>query len=372
MFRSIRLFKLAGIPVYIHWTFFILVFYVLGESLSESDSIPQMIFNLSILLTVFGCVTLHEYGHALTAKRYGIITQDIILSPIGGVARLSGLPEKPVQEFLVAIAGPMVNVVIVLIITAVLYFAYPQEELGYTNNEITWANFLNNYLLVINVINASLVVFNMVPAFPMDGGRVLRSLLAMKLGKVKATRIASVIGQIIASLFVIVAITKFPLFGFHVNSTMEQFTLCIIGIFIFSMARTEYANVRLEDKLMGTKAVDIMEPHFTHLYEDDKIDFAVSRFKAGIEREFLVFNKEDVCIGTLKKEILELLMLREENTTIQSFYTPLQFSIDKNDNLKDILYKLTQSSETIFPVMDGEKVIGVIYRRNFEKKVRQD
>ena len=370
MFRSIRLFKLAGIPVYIHWTFFILVFYIIGESVADSDSMPQLVFNVSILLTVFLCVTLHEYGHALTARKYGIQTQDIILSPIGGVARLSGLPEKPVQEFLVAIAGPMVNVVIVILITTLLAFVYPETEANYARQDISWANFLNNYLLVINVINVSLVVFNMVPAFPMDGGRVLRALLAMKLGKLKATRIASIIGQIIAALFIVIAITKLPLLGFHIDSTVEQFTLVIIGVFIFSMARTEYASVKLEDKMLGTTAADIMEPHFTHLYLDDKTDFAVSRFQLGEEREFLVFNEQDECIGVLKKEILQLLVSKEENTTIRYFYTPIETTIDKSDHLKQILLKITQSKETIFPVMDGNKVIGVIYRRDFEKRLR--
>ena len=171
----------------------------------------------------------------------------------------------------------------------------------------------------------------------MDGGRVLRALLAMKLGKLKATRIASIIGQVIACLFVIIAITKYPLLGFHIDSTVEQFTLCIIGVFIFSMARTEYASVKLESKLAGTTAASVMEQHFTHLYLDDKTDFAVSRFQLGEEREFLVFNENDECVGILKKEILQLLASREDNSSIRNFYTPVQSTIDINDNLNLIL-----------------------------------
>ena len=370
MFRSIRLFKIAGIPVYVHWTFFILLFYVIGQGIAESDSIAQLIFEVSILLSVFMCVTLHEYGHALTAKRFGIITQDMILSPIGGIARLNGLPDKPFQEFLVAIAGPLVNVAIVIVISLLVIFLYPGETFNPDIQRITQHNFADNYLFIMKYINISLIVFNMVPAFPMDGGRVLRSLLAMKIGKVKATRVAAFIGQVIAVLFIIIAITKYPIFGAQI-STMEQFTLSIIGIFIFSMARTEFTNVKLEDKLSNVTAAEMMEPHFTHLYITDNIDFALSRFQSGIEKEFLVFDENDQCVGTLKKEILELLLQRGEHATVQSFYFPIINSLDIHDNLKNIMSKISQSKETIFPVYEGHKVVGALYRNEIEKVFRK-
>lgn len=369
MFRSIRLFKIAGIPVFVHWTFFILIFYVIGQGIADSETIAQLIFEVSILLSVFLCVTLHEYGHALTAKRFGIITQDIILSPIGGIARLSGLPEKPFQEFLVAIAGPLVNVAIVILISILVFFLYPGESFNPNLEKINNQNFIDNYLFIMKYINISLIVFNMIPAFPMDGGRVLRSLLAMKFGKVNATKVAAFIGQVIAVLFVIVAITKYPIFGSQI-STMEQFTLSIIGIFIFSMARTEYSNVKMEDKLMNTTASSIMEPHFTHLYVSDNIDFALSRFQAGLEKEFLVFDENDQCIGTLKKEILELLLHRGENATVQSFYFPIINSLNVDDNVKDIMAKIANSKETIFPVYENHKVVGALYRKEIEKIFR--
>lgn len=212
MFKSIRLFKLAGIPVYIHWTFFLLIAYVILQGLYNSESYFQLIFEVVVLLSVFACVTLHEYGHALTAKRYGILTQDIILSPIGGVARLNGLPEKPKQELFVAIAGPMVNVVIVILLLIIVFLFYPGDSFDPNFEAISKANFVENYIFVIQYINISLVVFNMIPAFPMDGGRVLRSLLAMKYGRLKATKVAAFIGQAIAAIFIVSAILKLPIF----------------------------------------------------------------------------------------------------------------------------------------------------------------
>lgn len=369
MFKSIRLFKLAGIPVYIHWTFFLLVGYVVIQGMLQSDSTFQLVFEVFVLLSVFTCVTLHEYGHALTAKRYGIITQDIILSPIGGVARLNGLPEKPRQELFVAVAGPLVNVVIVLIILAIIFIFYPGESFNHNFETITKDNFLENYLFVIKYINISLVLFNMVPAFPMDGGRILRSLLAMKFGRVKATRVASFIGQGIAVIFILSAIMKYPIFGRPVSS-VEQFTLSIIGLFVFSMARAELNNVMSEDLLQKTRAIDLMSRQFTHLYATDQLEFAINRYIVGIERNFLVFDENDTCIGILKHEIIQFLISRELTGIVQSYFSPLTIVIEPEDNLKIIAQKTMRSSDQIYPVVDHGKVIGVIERSEIERKLK--
>ena len=369
MFKSIRLFKLAGIPVYIHWTFFILIGYVIIQGLYQSDSSLQLLFEVLVLLSVFACVTMHEYGHALTAKRYGIITQDIILSPIGGVARLNGLPEKPKQELLVAIAGPLVNVVIVLLILAIVFIFYPGESFNPNFVSITKSNFLENYLFVIQYINISLVLFNMVPAFPMDGGRILRSLLAMKFGRVKATRVAAFVGQGIAVIFIISAIMKYPIFGRPVSS-MEQFTLSIIGIFVFSMARAELSNVVVEDLIQNTKAIDIMNRQFTHLYATDQVEFAINRFIAGIEQDFLVFDHSDTCVGILKHEIIQFLISRQLSGSVESYFSPLQTIFEPTDNLKIMAQKTMRSSEFIFPVIEIGKVIGLVHKSEIEKRIK--
>ena len=218
---AFRIGSYRNIGVYIHWTFLILLIWVGGNSFFDGSSVNDIAKEIGFILMVFLCVLLHEFGHALSAARYGIPTKDITLLPIGGLARLEKIPEKPWHELVVAIAGPAVNVGIIIILAAVMYFG-KGLPLGFDMLEMESNSLLVNLLLV----NISLVVFNMIPAFPMDGGRILRSLLAMKLSKVKATKIAVRIGQVISIGFVILGWLYSPM-------------LILIGIFIFFGAKAE-------------------------------------------------------------------------------------------------------------------------------------
>lgn len=200
--RRLKLGTYFRIGVYVHWSFGLLVAYVAYTG--YQDGIVGMLFGIGLLLGMFLCVTLHEYGHALTARRFGIETLDITLFPIGGVARLMKIPRVPWQELLVAIAGPAVNILILLTIGLALLFVpglgmpgrgeilteQGQEQIFLALDSPT----LLGYLLFMMVVNTVLVLFNMIPAFPMDGGRVLRSILAMGLEYRRATRIASWVG----------------------------------------------------------------------------------------------------------------------------------------------------------------------------------
>src|SRR5258705_1057892 len=216
---SLKLGKIAGIRLYLHWTFLLLlafVFYVdLGEGIGLSGAAQRVIF----VVTLFGCIVLHELGHALAARRYGISTRDITLLPIGGVARMERMPREPRQELWVAIAGPLVNVAI----AAVLLLAWVALQFVPARFLASQAAFLVPLLWA----NLFLLVFNLLPAFPMDGGRVLRALLAQRLDYVRATRIAARVGQVMAILFVIV--------GLKIQHPM----LMLIGVFIFFGARNE-------------------------------------------------------------------------------------------------------------------------------------
>jgi Zn-dependent protease len=227
---AFRIGSYRKIGVYIHWTFLLLLFWVGGSSFFDGSSWDAIFEEIGFILMVFLCVLLHEFGHALSAARYGIPTKDITLLPIGGLARLEKIPERPWHELVVAIAGPAVNVGIIIVLGVLMYFG-KGLPLGMDIFSVESNSLLVNLLLV----NISLVVFNMIPAFPMDGGRILRSLLAMKLSKTKATVIAVRIGQVISIGFVV--------FGWFYSPM-----LILIGIFIFMGAKAELKYIREADQ----------------------------------------------------------------------------------------------------------------------------
>jgi Zn-dependent protease len=198
MLRAWKVGRAFGIDVYIHWTFFLLPLLMLLMN-PEIQGLGAALFFTGLLFAVFFCVLLHEFGHALAARAFGIGTQDITLYPIGGVARLQRMSEKPREEFLIAVAGPAVNVVI----AAGLYLGLNAVEAF----DPAWlATLPGEFLRALMVVNIGLVVFNMIPAFPMDGGRVLRAVLSMMLGHLTATRIAVAVSTVALMLLGLVGI----------------------------------------------------------------------------------------------------------------------------------------------------------------------
>ncbi|MBK9270793.1 MAG: site-2 protease family protein [Saprospiraceae bacterium] len=235
--QALKIGTFAGIPVRIHWTFLLIIAYFVISGLVAGHSWEMIMVEVVFVLTIFGCVVLHEFGHALTARRFNIKTEDIILLPIGGVARLRNMPDKPTQELLVAVMGPMVNLIIALFIFTAITM---NSGIEYWNNIVesegltmSWDHFFP----ILMVTNIALLVFNMIPAFPMDGGRVLRALLAMWLGKLNATKWATRIGQFICVLLVIVGIWQ------------NAWTMALIGVFIFLSAGQEYRSVVMESMI---------------------------------------------------------------------------------------------------------------------------
>src|SRR5919112_2548857 len=214
---SIKIGRAFGIDVKVHWSFF-------------------------LLLLFFGL--LHEYGHALVAIRLGSEVQDITLLPIGGLARMKSLPERPIDEVKVAVAGPLVNVVLAPVFFGLaLIFG---GNLSVPTDIVSGVGSLGQVFATLGVINVALVVFNMIPAFPMDGGRVLRGLLATRLGPVRATNISSTVGQTFAILFIV--------FGFLSNN----FLLALVGFFVFLGASGENQMVRQREQMRGLAVADVM------------------------------------------------------------------------------------------------------------------
>lgn len=229
---SYRLGRIAGIDVNIHATFALLIAWVLLTHWLTGQTLNAAIGGLAFVTAIFGCVLLHELGHALAARRFGIGTRDITLLPIGGVARLERVPEKPIQELWVALAGPAVNVVIAATLYAWLLLTHqlvPLSQLGVATGPFV------ERLLIVNLI---LIVFNMIPAFPIDGGRCVRALLALRLEYAKATRIAAGLGQVITVGFVVLGLFSNPF-------------LLLIGVFVWIGAAQEARYVTLTAAFRG-------------------------------------------------------------------------------------------------------------------------
>ncbi|NIM01849.1 MAG: hypothetical protein GTN89_13690 [Acidobacteria bacterium] len=216
---SIRLGRLFGVPVYLHFTFLLLLGLVGLLGLLQGGPVAAA-SGVVLIASVFGCVVLHEFGHVLAARRYGIPTKDVILLPIGGLARLARMPDEPRQELVVALAGPAVNVGIAGVL-------FPLASLG--------AGGFLGQLLAINVV---LFLFNMLPAFPMDGGRVLRALLARRMDYVRATDLAAAIGKGMAVLLALAGVFGIP--GLWSANPM----LLVIGWFVWSGAGREVEMAR--------------------------------------------------------------------------------------------------------------------------------
>ena len=236
MKKSFKIGTFTGTGIYAHWTLLVMLGGIFAWFLWVSFSLTTALAVLTLVSTLFGCVILHELGHSITAKHFGINTVDITMYPIGGVARLEGMPKEPRHELLIAIAGPAVN----LGIAAVLFIV-----LLATGRSIMPSFFIENEPNVLGSLmwmNLALVGFNMLPAFPMDGGRVLRAGLATKISYKNATRIAAYVGQGMAVLFAIVAVFPIPFF------TTFNPVLLFIALFVFTAARQEAAYVLQEQE----------------------------------------------------------------------------------------------------------------------------
>jgi Zn-dependent protease/predicted transcriptional regulator len=346
---SLNLGRYAGIKVFIHWTFLLLIGYIVFINMRMGMSPTEIIWSVIFVLILFLCVTLHEFGHALTARRYHINTKDIVLLPIGGLARLEKIPEDPGQEFAIAIAGPLVNVVIAGLMYAVIAISgiTPDFE-NYTGIiGIAPENFLHT-LLIVNLI---LAVFNMIPAFPMDGGRVFRALLAYKFPRTVATRIAATLGQVIA-------------FGFVVFGLFYNPFLILIGVFIFLGARAEADYTQAQSFLKGYKVKDVVMHQFNSIDSGETLSKAIDLLLNGQGKDFLVTQNGEV-FGTLSRnEMIRALAEKGKDTQISAVMNTDVNFIDSNMDLEKLYSGEGRKSESLMPVVENGKLIGVLDTEN--------
>jgi len=342
---SFKIVRLWGIDVYLHVTFLLLLGLIGAEAGLRHGSVSAAVGGVVWIGSLFLCVLLHEYGHALAARRYGIRTQDITLLPIGGVARLERLPSDPVQELVVALAGPLVNVIIAGALGAGMLLG------GMPLLSAEWIESPNFFqrLLVVNVM---LVLFNLLPAFPMDGGRVLRALLAMVTDPVKATRIAAIVGRGMAVVFAVVAVVaKMPM-------------LFLIAVFVWFGAGGEARAMAVRSLLERIPVARAMLTEFHTLAPADPLARAAQLVIAGSQQDFPVVAEGRV-VGVLERERLFTVLTQSgELTPVADVMTPNILVIPATAPLEEALMQLQDSAVPMAAVEHGGRLAGILTLEN--------
>jgi Zn-dependent protease/CBS domain-containing protein len=338
----------AGTKVRIHVTFLILLAFLAVNFWSTSGPRAALV-GVAFFVALFLCVVLHEFGHALAARRYGIRTPDITLYPIGGIARLERIPKTPMHELVVAVAGPLVNVFIAALLFLLLGGLPPVEALV-DFGSMTWTSFLARLMLV----NVMLVVFNLIPAFPMDGGRMLRAVLAMIVPRPRATRWAATIGQMLAVAGALVAIST------------NWWWLLIIAAFVFFAAGQEAAMIDTQAAFEGVAVEAAMESRFQVLKNDDTLARAAEVLLEGQQHDFPVIDESGVCSGILlRNDLLRALANGKLEVSVGATAQAEFVTLAGDQPLMSALESLSASGLPVAPVMDSNgQIKGLLTREN--------
>ena len=338
---SWKIARFAGIDVNIHLTFFILIVWVALSYWQAEGTFEAVVYGVGFILALFICVVLHEFGHALTAQQYGINTKHITLLPIGGVASLESMPEDPKQEIAVALAGPAVNLVIAAGLW--LWLTATQSMLPLEQLSLTGEGFLQKLLLV----NIVLAVFNMLPAFPMDGGRVLRAALALKMDHNQATQLAARIGQWLALWLGFLGLLYNPF-------------LIIIALFVWIGAAAEANMEQVKSTLSGMVVGSAMLSDFQVLSPDDPLSRAIELTLAGSQTEFPVLKNGEM-IGVLDQvNLLSGLQQQGETSQVKEYMQKEVQSADINEPLEEVLKRLQSCKCRLLSVIKNNQLVGII------------
>ncbi len=342
---SWKLGKVAGIDVFMHATFLLLIGWVALSYWLQAGNLTTVLTGVGFILALFACVVLHELGHALTARRYGIQTRDITLLPIGGVARLERMPDNPAHELWVALAGPAVNVVI-----AAVLFGW----LGLTGSLEPWRSLSltgGPFLQRLMVVNLFLVGFNMLPAFPMDGGRVLRALLATRIEYTRATHLAAGLGQGIALLL--------GLLGLFTNPF-----LVFTALFVWIGAAQEASMVQMRTALGGIPVSRAMVTQFETLSSADPISHAVQLILAGSQHDFPVVD-DGAVVGVLTRaDLLAALAHGRQNEWVRNVMRTQFGLIEPGMMLERASARLRDCDCHTLPVVRNGQLVGLVTMDN--------
>ncbi len=348
---SYRIGRIAGTDIKVHVTFLLLLAWLAFQAYADGGAAAALERSLFIL-ALFGCVTLHEFGHILVARQFGVRTPDVILLPIGGVARLERIPSDPRQELLIALGGPTVTLLIALALFSYLRLGGSPDRL--------WPPDPNagSFPLQLMWVNVWLLLFNLVPAFPMDGGRVLRALLATRLGLVRATRAATAVGQTLAVGMGLLGLTPY-------GSPI----LVLIAFFVFVGAGAEASAVETRAAGEGLQVAQVMVTQFRAIPIHATLSDAVDLLLSGEQREFPVVDNLGRTEGLLTRENL-IRGLREHGpqATVAETMTSPAPMVSPTTPFQEALERLRASGLPALPVVDAAgALVGLLTLENISE-----
>src|SRR5919107_5036899 len=338
--------RIAGTDIKVHVTFLLIVGWWALVGYSEGGAAAAVTSALA-LLALFACILLHEFGHILMARRFGVRTPDVLLLPIGGVARLERIPDEPRQELLIALAGPAVTLAIIVILLAVL-------RLGGSHAEVTQLSEQQPFLAQLVSVNIYLLLFNLIPAFPMDGGRVLRALLASRLGLLRGTRIAATLGQTLA------------LVGGLYGLTRSEPLLVLVAFFVFLGANAEAAAVETRLAGQGLQVSQMMVTDFRTVPIHATLAQAVDLLLSGEQREFPLLDNMGRTEGILTRDnLIRGLSQRGADSSVAEAMTADVPTVAPSLGFEEALERLRSSRLPALPVVDAAgALVGLLTQDN--------
>ena len=340
---SFRIFQIAGVGVYLHVTFILLLAVVGFAEVSASDSVLTAFIGIFSFLALFACVLAHEFGHILMARHFGVGTRDVTLLPIGGVARLEKIPEKPSQELWVALDGPAVNVVIVCLLF--IWILLVEGVSADFQTIFTHGEGVN--LMTVNLI---MIGFNLLPAFPMDGGRVLRAFLASRMDYAKATRIAASLGRLMALLFVFAGL-------FWVKNPF----LIFIALVVWFGAGQEARWAVSKHQRQGNTVRHFMIRDFYTAHTACTLLQIADRILAGKQTEFPVTNDRDELVGMIGiHNVLDGLKNHPPSTHVDTIMATELKTVEADHSLESIMIQYQRHPGMLLPVLDQTRLVGLL------------
>ena len=345
---SIKLITIKDITVYLHFTFLFFLAWMIIAYVASGMQWVQLFWSMLFLLAVFASIIVHEYGHALVASFFGISAKRITIYPIGGIASIEKLPENPKQELLISGAGPFVS----FCLAALLFLFAPQEFSFQSLRDFNGVLSKENFLYSLGFVNIALAVFNLIPAFPMDGGRILRALLAFKFNYIKATAIATSVGKVVAFIIIISSLL-----------TMN-FILSLIGVFIIVFAKAEESYLQLKNLVRGIRLKEVLMYDYNSIESNLTVNEAADIMESNHSKYFIVMN-EGIPVGTLNRiEVIKAVAEQSYDKKVSDLMKENLTHFDGEMWMEDVLDKFSGHEERIYPVFDKEQFIGVVSFRH--------